>query len=62
MRLAGAHLPGGKILNWWALEDGKERRLGELTPEQRRWSIAETINDTLLIERIEEDWRPEMDV
>jgi hypothetical protein len=61
MRLAGARLPGGKILNWWALEDGKEWRLGELTPEQRRWSIASVINDTLLVKRIEQDWRPEME-
>jgi hypothetical protein len=62
MRAPGGRTPRGKVMNWWVLEGGKERRVDELTPEQRRWSIASVINDTLLVKRIEQDWRPEMEV
>jgi hypothetical protein len=62
MRAPGGRTPRGKVMNWWLLEGGKERRVDELTEEQKRWSIAGVINDTLLIEFIEEDWRPEMEV
>jgi len=62
MRKAGLEPPGGGKVDWW-LWDGKEdRRIGALTPEQRKLSIAQVMNDTMLIKRIETDWHPETDV
>jgi hypothetical protein len=51
----------GRVLAWWLWDGEHERRLGELTDDQRRLSILGTINDTLLIERVESGWRPEVD-
>lgn len=46
----------------WSLWDGKEsKRIGALTPEQRRLPIRAVWNDTLLREKIECGWRPEAD-
>ena len=62
MRKAGLEPPGGGKVDWW-LWDGKEdRRIGALTPEQRKLSIASVVNDTMLVQMIESDWHPETDV
>lgn len=46
----------------WFLWDGKQTwRIDTLTAEQRKLPVKEVINDTLLIERIENGWRPETD-
>jgi hypothetical protein len=62
MRKAGLEPPGGGKVDWW-LWDGKEDwKIGSLTTEQRRLSIASVLNDTMLIHMIESDWRPETDI
>jgi hypothetical protein len=62
MRKAGLEPPGGGKVDWW-LWDGKEDwKIGSLTPEQRRLSIASVLNDTMLIHMIESNWRPETDI
>jgi hypothetical protein len=62
MRKAGLEPPGGGNVDWW-LWDGKEDwRIGSLTAEQRKLSIASVVNDTMLIRKIESDWRPETDI
>ena len=62
MRKAGLEPLGGGRVDWW-LWDGKEdQRIGALTREQRKLSIAQVMNDTILIKRIETDWHPEADV
>jgi hypothetical protein len=62
MRKAGLEPPGGGNVDWW-LWDGKEDwRIGALTPEQCRLSIAQVVNDTALIQMIDSDWHPETDI
>ncbi len=62
MRESGLEPPGGGTVDWW-LWDGKEEwRIGSLTPEQRKLSIAQIVNDTMLIHMIEGDWHPETDI
>lgn len=51
----------GNVRDWWIGEGGTKRKVTELTPEQRKMPILEVINDTLLIDRIENDWTPERD-
>jgi hypothetical protein len=51
----------GKVDCWWLWDGKREWRVGSLTAEQRRLPIRETWNDTMLIQRIEEGWRPETD-
>lgn len=51
----------GKVDNWWLWDGENEIRIGSLTPEQRKLDIRGVWNDTLLIERIEKQWRPEQD-
>jgi len=50
-----------KVVVWWLWDGKNERRVGELTAEQRKLSIRGVWNDTLLIERIESGWTPETD-
>jgi hypothetical protein len=50
-----------KVGVWWLWDGEEEWRVGELTAEQRKLSIREVLNDTLLIERIEAGWTPETD-
>ena len=50
-----------KVDAWWLWDGEKEWRIGRLTQEQRKLSIRGVWNDTILIQRIEEDWRPESD-
>ena len=47
---------------WWLWNGERETRVGELTPEQKHFPLLEVWNDTMLIERIEQDWRPENEV
>jgi len=63
MRLEGGSAPGGKVLNWRLWDGGtKETLVQKLTDDQKKVSIAEIWNDTLLIERICQGWKPEVDV
>jgi hypothetical protein len=50
--------PGGRVLDWWLWDGDKEWKIGALSPGQEELSLAEVVNDTLLIERIESGWRP----
>jgi len=60
MRMAGTLEPGsGRVLDWWVRDENGTRRVGDLTPELRKLSLAELWNDTLLIERIASGWSPE---
>lgn len=48
-----------KVKVWWLWDGERETRVGELTPDQRHYPLLGVWNDTMLIERIEQDWRPE---
>jgi hypothetical protein len=50
---------GTNVTTWWLWDGEKEWRIGTLTPEQRKLPIRAVWNDTLLIHRIEDGWRPE---
>ena len=51
----------GKVLDWWLWDGEKSWQIGQLTENQKRLPIKEVINDTLLIERIENGWSPVKD-
>jgi len=53
--------PTGRVAVWWLWDGEREWRVGKLTSEQRRLPIRGIWNDTFLVERIEEGWRPEND-
>jgi hypothetical protein len=61
LRQRGRVESDGQVTSWWLWDGAKKWRVGQLTPEQKRLSIAELINDTLLVARVENDWRPEQD-
>lgn len=46
---------------WWLWDGSKQWRVDALTREQALYPILGVWNDTLLIERIEQGWRPEKD-
>lgn len=48
-----------KVAVWWLWDGEKSWKVGEITPEQRKLPIEEVLNDTMLVQRIEEGWRPE---
>lgn len=48
-----------KVKTWWLWDGETEWRVGDLTPDQRKFPIREVINDTLLIEHIETGWTHE---
>lgn len=50
-----------KVEHWWFWDGEKEWRVGEITDQQRKMPIRRIWNDTLLIQRIEEEWLPERD-
>ena len=50
-----------KVAVWWLWDGENEWKIGNLTPEQRKLPIREIWNDALLVQRIEEGWRPEID-
>lgn len=52
----------GKVAVWWFWDGEKEWPVGALTPEQRKMPMRGIWNDTLIIERLIEGWRPENDV
>ena len=57
---AGIPSPSSKrVENWWLWDGECEYPLGELTDEQKCLPIRGIWNDTMLIRRIEENWRPE---
>lgn len=60
-RTAGLSDRSGKVTAWWLWDGKKEWKIGQLTEQQRSLPILEVWNDTLLIERIEEEWTPETD-
>ena len=49
----------GKITKWWLWDGNKEWDIENPNKEQMKYSYQEIINDTLLIERILSEWRPE---
>lgn len=60
---SGLPFPGEqRVSDWWLWDGGKSWRIGEITDEQRKLSILGIWNDTLLVERLESDWRPEIDI
>ena len=48
-----------RVDRWWLWDGEKEWEVGEITAEQRRLPIRSVWNDTFLIHRIEDGWRPE---
>jgi hypothetical protein len=52
----------GKVLDWWLWDGQKSWQIGNLTEEQKRLPIKEVINDTLLIERIQDGWTSANDI
>lgn len=50
-----------KTENWWLWDGEREWQIGHLKPEHYHFPIRGVWNDTLLIKRIEEGWRPEID-
>lgn len=57
-RAAGFIDREGKVLDWWLWDGEREWRVEKLSEEQRNLPIRAVWNDTLLIERIEEGWKP----
>lgn len=60
-RNGSVHPATGKVEVWWFWDGEKDWRVGALTPEQRKMPILGVCNDTYLIERLVEGWRPEND-
>jgi hypothetical protein len=50
-----------KVESWWLWNGEREWPVGALTPEQRMLPIRGVWNDAILVQRIEEGWRPEND-
>jgi hypothetical protein len=50
-----------RVRIWWIWDGKKSWRVGDLTSEQRKLPIRGVWNDTYLVHRIEEGWRPEKD-
>lgn len=50
-----------KVSVWWFWDGEKEWRVGNITQEQRKLPLLGVWNDTMLVQRIEEGWRPETD-
>ena len=46
---------------WWLWDGEKEWQIGSITNEQRKLPIRQIWNDTMLIARLEQEWRPETD-
>lgn len=60
-RLEGHIDRDGRVHDWYLWDGKKEWKVGSLTAEQRKLPLLCVINDTLLIEWIEQDWKPEKD-
>ena len=50
-----------RVETWWLWDGEKSWKAGNLTDDQRRLPIRGNWNDTLLKERIEQGWLPELD-
>jgi len=59
LRRRGKILADGRVVDWWLWDGEKLWRAGKLNDQMRSLSIAELVNDTLLVERLESGWRPE---
>jgi hypothetical protein len=62
MRRPGLRNREGKALAWFILDDGKEFRVDKLTEDQQKLSLAVIWNDTMLVKRLCDGWKPEMDI
>ena len=62
MRRPGGRTKEGKVLNWWIIEEKKEKLVENLTESQQKYSIQYIWNDTLLKERICSNWLPENEI
>ena len=50
----------GTVTKWWLEEGSRETLLKrELTPEEKRLSLAEMWNHEFLVQRLSQQWRPE---
>jgi hypothetical protein len=54
---AGVADRAGKYNNWWLWDGKTEVQIGTLTPGQEELPIRGVINDTLLFERVESNWK-----
>jgi hypothetical protein len=52
---------GGGVSHWTICDGDKEFRVETLTEEQARLSIASSWNLGMLVKRLSEGWRPELD-
>lgn len=59
LRIPGNIALGGKVLDWRIWDGQKRYRIESLSDEQKRLSLGEIWNDTMLIRRIETGWKPE---
>ena len=53
---AGTPTKNGKVEIWWLWDGVEEWKVGELSEEQKNLPLRGIINDTLLIERICNEW------
>ncbi len=60
-RAAGYIDQKGKVHDWWLWDGEREWRIGGLTPDQLKLPMRHVINDTQLVNDIEEEWTPETD-
>lgn len=60
-RAGNAGLRGEPVRNWYLWDGEVSRKIGALTPEQRRLPIEELISLETLIARIQSGWTPETD-
>lgn len=61
-RAPGLRDRDGRVMKWFLIDGDREIPLGALTPEQRKLPIQVLVNDTALIEMIENNWLPEHQV
>ena len=60
LRGAGTRGRDGKVRDWYLWDGQNERAIGScLSAKERRLSLLQMLNDTTLIERVEEGWCPE---
>jgi len=60
-RAAGFVDRAGRVHDWFLWDGEREWKVGQLTDEQRALPIRSVWNDTLLVQRIEEEWTPASD-
>lgn len=54
---AGVQNAAGTVDNWWLWDGETEKQIGKLKPGMEHYPIRGVINDTLLVERIDNGWR-----